>query len=310
MIGKKFIELRLIEKENHDMKKTLIIIVYCHLIIGLTHANSMAKTALDAKQADIYFQNQKWQQAADAYHALTQEEATSGLYWLRLGQSLYHLEQCESAKYPLQQALEHPSEEVQLSLTLLFLARCHAVLGDRAAVLRSIGAIEATGARPYLAVKNSVEFSSLSESPEFIAALDRLKPCATAKHRAFDLWLGEWEVTSPNRDGWVAHSSITVSNDGCSIHESYTTPSGYTGKSINFYDIQKQQWHQTWIDNQGAALYLEGALIDQAMVLSNDTNRVTWSVQTDGGVRQHWESTSDEGLTWSTAFDGYYSRVQ
>lgn len=292
------------------MKKLLVIIIYCHLIIELTHVNLMANTVVGVKQADTYFKTQQWQQAADAYQALTQEETTNGLYWFRLGQSLFQLKQCESAKNPLQQVLMYPSEDVQVPLTLLLIARCHAVLGDRDAVLRTIKSIEETGARPYLAVKNSVEFSSFSESPEFIAAVDALKPCTSADHSAFDLWLGEWEVTSPNREGWVAHNSITVSNDGCSIHESYTTPAGYAGKSINFYDVQKQQWHQTWIDNQGSALYLDGGMVDQAMVLSNDTSQVTWSVQPDGRVRQHWESTSDDGLTWSTVFDGYYRRIQ
>ena len=137
---------------------------------------------------------------------------------------------------------------------------------------------------------------------------EKPKPCTSDKHRAFDFWLGEWAVTVPSRDDWQADSTITSANNGCSIHESYRTPSGYTGKSINFYDAAADKWHQTWIDNQGGALYLNGGSKDGKMVLANANSRITWSVEEDGRVRQLWESTSDEGKTWNVAFDGYYQR--
>jgi hypothetical protein len=39
-------------------------------------------------------------------------------------------------------------------------------------------------------------------------------------------------------------------------------------------------------------------------------NRITWSVE--GGdpdhVRQLWETSKDDGETWSVSFDGYYMR--
>ena len=148
-----------------------------------------------------------------------------------------------------------------------------------------------------------------TEPEEQTTAADKPKPCTSASHRAFDFWLGEWEVTSPPRPKWVASSTITLSNDGCSIHESYATPGGYAGKSVNFFDATKSLWHQTWIDNQGVALYLEGNLSEGTMVLSDAGNRVSWSLLPDKRVRQHWESTADGGKTWTTAFDGYYRRL-
>jgi hypothetical protein len=136
------------------------------------------------------------------------------------------------------------------------------------------------------------------------------KPCTSDAHRDFDFWIGEWEVTTPARKEWKAHNSITVGNGGCSLHEHYTTPGGYEGSSVNFYDAANDKWHQTWIDNQGGALYLDGGLEDKAMVLRDATSRITWTVEPDGRVRQLWESTADEGKTWSVAFDGYYRKVE
>jgi len=34
-------------------------------------------------------------------------------------------------------------------------------------------------------------------------------------------------------------------------------------------------------------------------------NKVTWTLNEDGSVRQHWETSSDQE-TWKTAFDGLY----
>ena len=61
----------------------------------------------------------------------------------------------------------------------------------------------------------------------------------------------------------------------------------------------------------------KGGLNDEgAMVLSNRNtpyyvagttiNRVTWTPNPDGSVRQHWQSSEDNGKTWSDVFDGLY----
>jgi hypothetical protein len=36
-----------------------------------------------------------------------------------------------------------------------------------------------------------------------------------------------------------------------------------------------------------------------------ERQRITWTPE-DGGVRQHRESSADDGTTWTTAFDGHY----
>ena len=66
------------------------------------------------------------------------------------------------------------------------------------------------------------------------------------------------------------------------------------------------------------SVYLEGGLNKTgAMVLSDKDlaiskisgtiNRVTWTPNEDGSVRQFWESSTDNGDTWSVAFDGLYT---
>ncbi len=129
--------------------------------------------------------------------------------------------------------------------------------------------------------------------------------CQTPAHRVFDFWVGEWVVYGPT--GNVAgHNTIDLVLGGCALHESWESTRGGAGHSYTFYDAAADKWHQTWIDDGGGALYLDGEWTDTAMVLGDETNRITWTLIEGGGVRQHWETTTDGGATWSTSFDGEY----
>ena len=136
--------------------------------------------------------------------------------------------------------------------------------------------------------------------------------------RQFDFWVGEWEVHFWGRVGekQPAVNTITRIQDGCALREEYVSPAGSAGTSLNFYDRLDGRWHQTWIGNNGQALYLEGGLEDGKMVLSDDPqderpkSRITWEPLEDGSVRQTWELTRDGGETWTTVFDGHYIRKE
>ncbi len=140
-------------------------------------------------------------------------------------------------------------------------------------------------------------------------------PCDAPEFRQFDFWLGEWQVMQP--DGALAGTnSIRKEYGGCVLHERYQTAKGYSGESLNAYDVGRKRWHQTWVDNTGTLLLLEGGLRGSEMILEGSTtdakgvvtrHRITWTPNPDGTVRQHWQST-DATDTWVTAFDGLYSR--
>ncbi len=139
-------------------------------------------------------------------------------------------------------------------------------------------------------------------------------PCNAPEYRAFDFWLGQWTVTTP--DGKVAGSNrIESEYDGCVLHERYTAGK-FRGESLNIYDPGRGVWHQTWVDNQGTLLLLEGGLVQDAMILEGQTagaegqvvrHRITWTPGADGSVRQFWQTTNTAG-EWETAFDGRYTR--
>jgi hypothetical protein len=139
--------------------------------------------------------------------------------------------------------------------------------------------------------------------------------CDSPEHRAFDFWLGDWEVKTA--DGKIAgSSSITKQYNGCVLREQYNTPKGFSGESFNTYDVGRKLWHQSWVDNANSLLLLEGGIRDEKMVLEGEVtavdgkvtlHRITWSRFDDGRVRQLWQSTNVKG-EWETAFDGIYTR--
>jgi hypothetical protein len=139
--------------------------------------------------------------------------------------------------------------------------------------------------------------------------------CASAEHREFDFWIGEWNVHAAN--GKLAGTnSIKREIGGCVLHERYETGRGYSGESFNIYDAPRRRWHQTWVDSGGLLLLLEGGLRDGKMVLEGQTtgadqkitsHRITWTPNPDGSVRQLWESTGPDGER-TVAFDGVYTR--
>jgi hypothetical protein len=136
-------------------------------------------------------------------------------------------------------------------------------------------------------------------------------PCTAPEHRQFDFWIGEWRVTTP--DGKHAGDNrIEKVLDGCALHESWTGAGGGRGFSYNAWDRDRKVWHQTWVDKQGGLLLLEGTFSSGQMVLQGvqgaTLNRITWEPRKDGTVRQHWETSTDQGKTWQTAFDGLYRK--
>ncbi|MCW5517597.1 hypothetical protein [Muriicola sp. Z0-33] len=142
--------------------------------------------------------------------------------------------------------------------------------------------------------------------------------CCSDSHMAFDFWLGDWEVT--NTDGSPAGKNTIVKDQkGCILKENWTSATaGYTGASTNFYNLRTQQWEQLWIDNSGNHLKLKGNRVGNQMILASDEflrpdgkayiNRITWTANADGTVRQLWEVLQDDKVV-SVSFDGLYRKV-
>lgn len=138
--------------------------------------------------------------------------------------------------------------------------------------------------------------------------------CGAPEYRQFDFWLGEWDVADASGKP-VGRNRITAVQKGCALSEQWEGKGGVSGTSLSAWDDERRRWHQTWIDSTGGVLLLEGGIVEGRMVLAGTANdatgkparqRITWQKLSDGRVRQTWESSVDDGATWTIAFDGYY----
>ena len=135
--------------------------------------------------------------------------------------------------------------------------------------------------------------------------------CQSAEYRQFDFWIGTWDVFQPNGQK-AGENRIEPISGGCALLENWSGRGGFTGKSLNIYDSTDKRWHQTWVDSSGSLLMIAGGLVDKRMVLGSQAGdahqRITWTPNDDGSVRQFWESSADAGKTWTVLFDGKYVR--
>lgn len=142
------------------------------------------------------------------------------------------------------------------------------------------------------------------------------KPCVTPGFRAFDFWVGEWDVHLPN--GKRAGSNlITASQQGCLLTENWTSAGGGTGTSLNFYNAVTNRWRQLWV-SPGAIIDITGDIQANSMMLTGTITyesdqrvaafRGTWTPLDDGRVRQFFEEQDKDG-NWQAWFEGFYQRA-
>ncbi|MEP0007046.1 MAG: hypothetical protein ABJ387_09885 [Balneola sp.] len=149
-------------------------------------------------------------------------------------------------------------------------------------------------------------------------ALSQQAPCSSEEHRQFDFWVGEWEVKNPN-DQVVGSSKIELVSNNCALLENWTNARGLGGKSLNYYSILDQKWHQKWIGANGIPIEFSGTYNKERKALEYSgegvgqggiplLNKLTFFHLSDDHVRQLWEQSTDDGKTWNTVFDGHYRR--
>jgi len=135
--------------------------------------------------------------------------------------------------------------------------------------------------------------------------------------REFDFWLGSWDVHSA--DGkFAGTNTISSAEGGCVLQEQWRGASGGTGSSINYLDKTTNQWVQVWNSEGGAQISIRGGLTDGGMLLQGHIHYVgreqtslfrgLWTPLEDGRVRQFFEQSDDDGVTWAPWFEGFYTR--
>lgn len=147
-------------------------------------------------------------------------------------------------------------------------------------------------------------------------------PCSSKEAEQFDFWLGSWKAEWKDSEGksQYGRNLITKGFGNCVIEENFATDDGtFTGRSLSVYNARKKMWQQTWVDNTGAYMEFTGGKDGDNMYLQRKvTNKegkeilqkMTFTDIQKNSFTWNWESSSDNGGTWTLNWQILYSRIK
>ena len=279
-------------------------------------ATAFAQSAPGTADANKLYQSKEWAAAARAYEAIAAREPGNGVAWFRIGTSHLQLRAFDRAVVGLEKA---DSLGFAPFFTKYNLACAYAGLGRIDDAFRALnGAIdggyknvEGLGSDPDLAkLRDDARFPAVIEKAEKVAF-----PCRfDSRWRAMDFWIGDWIVFN-TKGQQVGTNSIHPIDGGCVVQERWTDALGGTGGSMNFFDAATGKVTQVWVDAQGNFLEMAGETKDGSMVVAGNSiardgtktlTKMTLTPLPDGRVRQFFETSADDGKTWTPSFEGFY----
>jgi hypothetical protein len=291
-----------------------LIFLFSALAWAQPPSNSAITPEMRAAANDAY-QKQDWKNAAAAYEKIVKAEEKNVGARYRYGVSLLGAGDNVNALSQLEIVFAASPN----SVFALALSRAYARNGNKAKAYETLDRSITLGGIAPETLNTEPDFASVKTEPRFAEIVKRsdlaVNPCkASPSFREFDFWIGEWDAK--NAQGvTVGSSSIQLILGQCVIFENWSTPVS-SGKSFNIFDTTDKKWHQTWVSDKGILTNYVGGLVDGKMVLDSEAmvngkktiNRMTFSKLADGSVRQHGETSADEGKTWTTSFDFTYVR--
>lgn len=306
--------------------RTILIII---LIGGLVASGAprlafaQEEGSLSQSQANDAYQARDWEKSASAYGAIAKGDSANGSAWYRLAVSLRHLGRYAEVEPAL---IKAEAAGISKSYVEYERAKASAQAEDQEAAMSALEAAVASGFGNHDALENDTEFDAIRSYQRYGNVVARAKrnsqPCEeTPEHRQFDFWVGEWDVYDQNNNK-AGLNRIEKVETGCLLLEQWTSVTGGSGTSMNFYDPDKKRWEQIWVGGGGGSLIrIEGGLLkDKSMRLEGTIHyistqttypfRGTWSLLPDKRVRQFFEQSTDGGKTWAPWFEGFYVRQE
>jgi hypothetical protein len=150
-------------------------------------------------------------------------------------------------------------------------------------------------------------------------------PCSRPEAGQFDFWIGEWELSWPGEQMGLTEgqqgsgtNNIRKILGGCVIEENFSvTDKSFMGKSWSVYNPQKQEWQQTWVDNQGGYLLFSGTFMEGKMELRTKPferngktyiSRMVFENISENSLDWNWQRSEDDGKTWVDLWNIHYER--
>lgn len=267
-------------------------------------------------EAEAFFQANQWNEAIQAFEAITKANPGNGLAWFRLGMAFHSAGKYDQAIPALQKAVE-----ILKGPMVMFRLGCtFARKNEPDKAWEWLDKAAQAGFNQPQLVQSSQELASLQKEDRYKEFLSKVKansrPCLhKPEYKQFDFWLGQWSVMQGDQE--TATNIIQRQVESCIILENYTQSDGYNGKSVNFFDSSLGKWRQTWVDCLGNVGEFIGQFKDGAMQFEGETHqangtkvlrRLTFYNLGPDKVRQYSEASTDGGKTWNPHYDITYIR--
>lgn len=139
-------------------------------------------------------------------------------------------------------------------------------------------------------------------------------PTQSTTNMSLDFWLGKWtaDSTQPQPDGKTTVQKNAAKNHILKIkgdkvtHENFTMP-GFNGESWSVFNPKTNKWNQTWIDDSGAYLTLEGGMEGEEFILTqthpNSIQRMRFTEIKKDSFVWLWETKKDDNWTLAWRLD-------
>jgi hypothetical protein len=292
------------------------------LCLGVSLAAAAAQAPL-ADRAAAAWQDRDWSQAARLYGEMESDPEVRGMALFRRGVALLYLGDVPAARLLLNAAEAAGWTPAAVAYRR---ACADALEGKTASAVAELERAVAGGFSQTALLDSEPLLASLRSDPGFARAKQSIEraahPCRQdSRYRAFDFWLGTWEVRPAGAPDSTPPSEnvVTAEHDGCVLVEHWSGLGGTTGSSFNIFDQSRNRWFQTWVDS-GGGLHEYNGNPDAAgnMVFLGETpgspgqparvpTRLSFFRLSDDRVRQLSERALD-GQTWITQYDLIYVR--
>lgn len=259
-----------------------------------------------------------WAKAVPAFRALVATEPANPRAWFGLHVALHGVENFDEALTTLAKAAElgyTNAGQIQFRY-----ARTYARKGDTARAFEALTTFVKLGAtNPALlqmtdldSIRADARFATITQGIDH-----NVRPCEyETDFRAFDFWIGEWDVqpTGRPRAPQGASSVIEKSLEGCLIIENWEPGALGRGKSFNTFNRGTKQWEQFWVDATGRLTHYfgtfqpDGSLRYETRDSGSGLQRMTFEKKSPTEVRQFGQRSTDGGKTWQMTFDLTYLR--
>ena len=144
-----------------------------------------------------------------------------------------------------------------------------------------------------------------------------VSPCAGAEFKQLDFWLGDWDAgwdALPGRSAGRGSNHITRTYGGC-VTEEHFKGGPLNGHSVSTYFAGTKNWRQTWVDNQGSYIDLQGGpdgsgnfvLTTPPQPGSTKANRMVFTDIKPDSFTWLWQATQD-GKIWADGWVIRYTR--